>query len=39
MIIGEDEIKEGIYKVKVLNEEKEVVFRREELVEGVKELI
>ena len=32
LIIGESEVKEGIYKIKVLNEEKEYSFPIDELV-------
>lgn len=39
LIIGEQEIQDGIYKVKVLNEEREVSFKVEELVDQVKSLI
>jgi histidyl-tRNA synthetase len=39
LIIGEQEIKEGVYKVRVLNDEKEVSFKKEELVEGVRKLV
>jgi len=39
LIIGEQEIQQGIYKVKSLNENKEYSFQLEELVDGVKKLI
>lgn len=39
LIIGEDEIKQGIYKVKSLNENKHYEFTKETLIEGVKDLI
>lgn len=39
LIIGEQEIQEGIYKVKSLNENKEYCYKLEELVSAVKELI
>lgn len=39
LILGEQEIKDGIYKVKALNENKEYSFKENELIEKVKELI
>jgi len=39
LIIGEEEIQKGIYKVRSLNENKEYEFSKEKLVEGVKDLI
>ena len=39
LIIGENEIKEGLYKVKALNEEKEYSFKTEDLVSEVEKLI
>jgi len=39
LIIGEQEIANGIYKIKSLNENKEIEVKKEELVEKVKELI
>lgn len=39
LIIGEQEIEKGIYKVKVLNENKEYEFKSEELINGVQNLI
>ena len=39
LIIGEDEIAEGIYKVKSLNENVEYSFKKAELIDKVKELI
>lgn len=39
LIIGEREIEEGVYKVRSLNEEKEYEYKKEDLIEGVKELI
>lgn len=39
LIIGEQEIQEGIYKVKILNEEREVSFKVEELVAEAQKLV
>jgi histidyl-tRNA synthetase len=39
LIIGEQEIEKGIYKVKALNENKEYEFKSEELISGIKNLI
>lgn len=39
LIIGEEEKKKGIYKVKALNEEKEYEFTMDALVDGVQKLI
>jgi len=39
LIIGENEIKNGIYKVKALNENKEYEFKVEELVPKVQEIL
>jgi histidyl-tRNA synthetase len=35
LIIGEQEIEKGIYKVKALNENKEYEFKSDELINGV----
>ena len=39
LIIGEQEIQQGIYKVRSLNENKEYEFKKDNLVEGVSNLI
>ena len=39
LIIGEQEIEKGIYKVKALNENKEYEFKSEELINGIQNLI
>lgn len=39
LIIGEQEIVKGVYKVRSLNEKEEYEFKKEELVAGVKKLI
>ena len=39
LIIGEQEIEKGIYKVKALNENKEYEFKSEELINGIQDLI
>jgi len=39
LIIGEDELEQGHYKIKVLNENKEYEIKVEELVEKVKEFV
>lgn len=39
LIIGEQEIVQGIYKVKALNENKEYEFKSSELISGVQNLI
>lgn len=38
LILGEDEVKDGIYKIKSLNENKEYEVKLDELVNKVKEL-
>ena len=39
LIIGEQEIQQGIYKVRSLNENKEYEFTKDKLLAGVKDLI
>lgn len=39
LIIGEQEIQQGIYKVRSLNENKEYEFTKDKLLDGVKDLI
>ena len=39
LIIGEQEIQDGIYKIKSLNENKEYEVKKEDLVEKMNELI
>jgi len=39
LIIGEQEVLDGIYKIKVLNEEKEYTFPIPELVQKARELV